>query len=86
MIDDRPQAVAGLDVHEVEDGLVIYDGERDRVHYLNVSAALVFIFCDGERSVADIDALVRTVWRLGDERADGVIECVARLRDEGVLR
>jgi hypothetical protein len=83
--DDTPQAVEGLDVHEVEDGLVVYDSGRDRVHYLNASAALVFTLCDGERSIAEIDTVVRTVWGLDDARADGVTECVARLRDEGVL-
>ncbi|MFN8027996.1 MAG: PqqD family peptide modification chaperone [Acidimicrobiia bacterium] len=59
---DAPKPVEGLDVHEVDDGLVVYDGAKDRVHYLNASAALVFTLCDGTRSVADIDALVREVW------------------------
>jgi Coenzyme PQQ synthesis protein D (PqqD) len=85
-VSDTPQVVEGLDVHEVEDGLVVYDAATDRVHYLNASAALVFTLCDGDRSIADIDALVRAVWRLDDARADGVTDCVARLRDEGVLR
>ncbi|MGH9028848.1 MAG: hypothetical protein ACRDV4_04455, partial [Acidimicrobiales bacterium] len=44
----RPRARGDLDVNEVPDGLVIYDEKTDRVHYLNLTAALVFCLCTGE--------------------------------------
>ena len=36
------------------DGLVVYDGAHDRVHYLNVTASVVFSFCDGAHTVEEI--------------------------------
>jgi hypothetical protein len=84
--DEKPQPVDGLDVHEVEDGLVVYDAAADRVHYLNASATLVFSLCDGARSATEIDTIVREAWRLDPPASDGVIECIEQLRAEGVLR
>ena len=85
MSDDRPRAAEGLEAHEVEDGLVVYDGDRDRVHYLNATASVVFTFCDGARSVADIAELVQAAWDLPDPPLAAVVECVTQLRTEGVL-
>lgn len=83
--DERPQPLGGLDVHEVEDGLVVYDSASDRVHYLNASAALVFSLCDGQRTAADIDRLVRSAWPGEPTAVDVVTDCLERLRGEGVL-
>lgn len=81
-----PAVIDGLEVHEVEDGLVVYDGEHDRVHYLNATASVVFTFCDGTHSVTDITELVRAAWELEDPPTESVAECVDRLRSEGVVR
>lgn len=81
-----PAAIDGLEVHEVEDGLVVYDGEHDRVHYLNATASVVFTFCDGTHSAADITELVRAAWHLEDPPREPVAECIERLRSEGVVR
>jgi hypothetical protein len=83
--DDLPAAIAGLEVHEVEDGLVVYDAEHDRVHYLNATASVVFTFCDGAHAVDQITELVRAAWDLPDPPVAAVAECVAQLRAEGVV-
>lgn len=85
MSDDQPRPLDGLDVHEVEDGLVIYDAVGDRVHYLNPSASLVFSLCDGQRTAADIDRLLRDAWSLEPAVTDRVADCLDQLRAEGVL-
>jgi hypothetical protein len=82
----RPSAVEGLEVTAIEDGLVVYDPERDRVHYLNASAAVVFTFCDGAR---DRQSVVEATTRLigPDTISDHDVEaCIAQLEDERVLR
>ena len=48
MPSDSPLAVDGLDVNQVKDGLIVYDPARDRVHYLNNTAAAIFTLCDGD--------------------------------------
>ena len=81
-----PEPAPGLDVHEVDDGLVIYDLETDRVHYLNATASLVFALCTGEHDEAGIIELVGAAWQLPDPPAVEVRACLAQLRDEGVIR
>jgi hypothetical protein len=85
-VSDRPRAVEGLEVTEVEDGLVVYDPERDRVHYLNGSAAVVFTFCDGARDRHRIvEATTRVLGPAAISPQD-VEACIAQLEDERVLR
>jgi hypothetical protein len=86
MSKERPAPADGIEVHEVQDGFVIYDAAADRVHYLDPVASLVFSFCDGTRSDAELTALVQSAWELDAPPAEQVSECVARLRGEGVLQ
>lgn len=78
--------VDGLEVTEVEDGLVVYDPERDRVHYLNASAAVVFTFCDGLRDRQSVIEATITAFGSDAISAGEVEACIAQLEDEQVLR
>ena len=80
-----PVARAGLDVNEVPDGLVIYDGDRDRVHYLNHTAALVFLLCTGDNSEDAIADHVGTAWGLDGPPGAETRTCLDDLRREGLL-
>ena len=86
MSTDRPEPVDGLDIHEVEDGLVVYDPAADRVHYLNPSASIVLSLCDGTRTEAELAELVRAAWELEVAPVGDVRDCIVHLRREGVLR
>src|SRR5687768_2242379 len=46
-------------VEEVADELVVFDQERNRAHRLNRTAWVVWRNCDGQRSVADLTALLQ---------------------------
>jgi hypothetical protein len=84
--DERPEPVEGLDVHEVDDGLVVYHADTDRVHYLNPTAAVVLSLADGTRTTAELAELVQAAWALDAAPLADVHECVVQLRTEGVLR
>ena len=86
MSEAAPTPLDGLDVHEVDDGLVIYDTGNDRVHYLNETASLVFALCDGERDAEAIAGLLQQAWALEAPPSTEVRECLEQLREEGVLR
>ena len=83
---ERPEPANGIDVHEVEDGFVVFDATTDRVHYLNPTATIVFSLCDGTRTSAQVAELVRAAWDLDAAPIDDVDACIAQLRGEGVLR
>lgn len=81
-----PEPAPDLDVHEVDDGLVIYDLASERVHYLNETAALVFALCTGEHDDAAIAELVRAAWQLPEPPQAEVEACLAQLRGEGLVQ
>lgn len=82
----KPEPAPELDVHEVEDGLVIYDLRSERVHYLNETASFVFILCTGEHDVARIVELIQGAWELPEAPQAEVTACLEQLRDEGLIQ
>jgi hypothetical protein len=53
---------SALEVTEVPDGFVIYDEPRDKIHYLNATAAVVYTLCDGNKTVSEIGAFLRDAY------------------------
>ena len=74
-----------LEVHEVPDGYIIYQTARDKVHYLNKTAAVIFEFCDGNRDAADIVSRVATAFELPARMHDEVKTCLNLLMREELL-
>jgi hypothetical protein len=83
---DRPSKVDGLDVNEVKDGLIVYESERDRVHYLNATASIVFELCDGTADSSGIADLIAKAYGLDEVPVADVEACLVQLREEGLLR
>lgn len=82
---ETPISVEGVEVIPTADGYVIYDEGRDRVHYLNHTAALVLEFCTGENSVEEIARRLQNAYDLADPPREDAFECIAQLRAEGLL-
>lgn len=58
-----------LIVQELSDETLVYDRERDEAHCLNHSAALVWKYCDGRTTIAEIvQALERDLNQTLDDR------------------
>ena len=76
----------GLEVHTVEDGVVVFDADTDRVHYLNPTATFVFSLADGTRTGEEIAELVREAWNLDAPPVEEVASCIEQLRREGVFQ
>jgi Coenzyme PQQ synthesis protein D (PqqD) len=84
--DSNPTSVEGVELIPTADGYVIYDEGRDRVHYLNHSAALVLEFCTGENSTDEISGLLQKAYDLPEPPAEETRGCLEQLRAEGLLR
>lgn len=73
-----PLRSKGIEIEEAGDGFIIYDPQRDRVHYLNHTAALVLELSDGRLDAQGIAHWIAQVYGLdGPPLAD-----VDRLLDE----
>ncbi len=82
---DRLRKTEGLEIHVVGDQCVVYDTAADRIHYLNPTAALVLEFCDGDRSPAEIAALVQEAYGLTATPLDEVSRCLASLKEMAIV-
>ena len=82
---DRPVArLEGLLVEELDDEVLVYDEDHDIACRLNQTAALVWRSCDGQRSVADLVAIVSAEHgEMADE--DMVLMALDTLVEHGLL-
>lgn len=54
----------GIEIREASDGLVVYDAGRDRLNYLNPTAALLLESCDGRLPAAELPTLLAAAFNL----------------------
>lgn len=76
---------ANLEVHEVPDGYVVYQTEKDRVHYLNASAAVIFEFCDGQHDADAIVSKVADAYEIGESGHAEIRSALESLIKEGLV-
>jgi hypothetical protein len=85
MLPDRPVRAEGLEIHEVDDGLLVYQAQPECVHHLNNTAAVVFELCDGQNTVPEISEQLALAFGL-DRTPSGTAEkCIADLWGKGVV-
>lgn len=85
-MNEFPKIAAGIEINEVEDGYVIYQSEKDKVHYLNKTAVLVLEACTGKNSAADIVAIVKEAYSLPEPPDKEVADCLNTLIQEGLVK
>jgi hypothetical protein len=83
---NQPSRVSDIDVFEAGDGFVAYQPTRDRVHFLNHTAAIVLEFCDGTKSDAEIARLLQHCYELPEPPEAETTLCLDQLREEGLVR
>ncbi len=82
---DQPSRLKDIDVVEVADGFVIYHPDRDRVHFVNHTAAVILELCDGTKTDAQIASLLQRAYELPEPPESEVAQCLTLLREEGLV-
>lgn len=80
-----PSRAEDVDLVEVGDGFVVYHPARERVHFFNHTAALVLELCDGTKDEAAIAELIQRCYELPEPPQAEVGQCLAQLREEGLV-
>ncbi len=80
-----PKTAQGLEINAVADGYIVYQSDRDRVHYLNQTAALILELCNGRNAAAALPELLQSAFDLPDAPVEEVEECLRTLRTEGLV-
>jgi hypothetical protein len=81
-----PKQAEGLEVNRLSDGYVVYQADRDRIHYLNHTAVLVLEMCTGTLRADEMPILLKKAYDLSEPPTDEVAECLTKLLDEGLIR
>jgi hypothetical protein len=80
-----PKQTDGLEITVVHDGYVVFDPRHDRMHNLNLTAALVFELCNGRNDEGEIARLVQGAYGLPDPPAEETRRCLADLLDQDLI-
>jgi hypothetical protein len=75
----------GIEINKVADGYIVYQPDRDRVHYLNHTAVLLLELCDGKTKAAELPGLLGAAYELAEAPTGEVSECLAKLLEEGLV-
>jgi hypothetical protein len=84
-VSELPSQADDIDMVEVADGFIVYHPERDRVHFLNHTAAIVLTLCDGKKKDTEITALVQRCYELPRAPETEVSQCLEQFRKEGLV-
>lgn len=76
----------GLEVNRMPDGYVVYQPERDKVHYLNPSAAMIFELCSETTTFAAITEYLQEAYALSAPPVSEVQACLEEFVAEGIIR
>ena len=82
----RFEAMSGMQLIEIKDGLVIYQQEPQRIHRLNRTAAVIYLLCDGSRVVDEITDEVQLVFNTQNQPHHAVANCLRQLTEMGLIR
>ncbi|MDY6987350.1 MAG: PqqD family protein [Thermodesulfobacteriota bacterium] len=80
-----PRLADKIEINEVEDGYIIYQSEKDRVHYLNHTAVIVLECCTGKNTVEDIERIVQKAYEMPEAPEKEVRDCLNTLFNEGLI-
>lgn len=83
---DCPRQADGIEINKVDDGYVVYQPARDRIHYLNHTAAIVLELCNGETPTDSIADLLKDAYDLPNTPADEIQQCLDKLYEEELIR
>ena len=83
---ELPQQVDGLDLNPVDDGLIVNDDGRGKVHFLNRTAGLVLALCSGKNSIHDITVLLQKQFDLAELPKDDITEILESFVKEKLIK
>jgi len=80
-----PKRIEELEINPADDGFIIYQPDRDRVHYLNHTAVVILELCTGLNSPAEIANMVQEVFKLNHLPQEEVEDMLAMMKGEGLV-
>jgi hypothetical protein len=79
------QGTGGFELNPAPDGYVIYQAARERVHFLNPTAAIVFELCLAGKSTREVEDVLQEAFGLAERPTESVRDCIRSLLEEGLI-
>ncbi len=86
LTDALPVRADGLEINIMHDGVVIYQRDHKKIHYLNHTAGLVLELCDGSHGVPALAKIVAEAYGLAEPPQDDVVSCLQDLMSKELIR
>ena len=86
LTDASPIRAKGLDINVMHDGVVIYQRDRKKIHYLNHTAGLVLELCDGQHRPAELARIVAEAYGIAEPPHEDVLTCLQDLMTKELVR
>ena len=77
--------IAGCETSFMADGIVVYQVAREKVHYLNPTAAIVYRLCGDKASIEQIAEYLQRTFSLHESPRSDVDQCIEQLLAEGLI-
>ncbi|MBX9827660.1 MAG: PqqD family protein [Xanthobacteraceae bacterium] len=73
------------EVNVMSDGIVIYQASKEKVHYLNPTAAIVYRLCGEKASVEQTIEYLQKAFSLPEPPQIEVRQCIDQFLSEGLI-
>ena len=83
---DVYERAIGHEFNQVPDGYVLYQAGRDRVHFLNPTAVIVYELCDGKHTVQEIAQFMQESFSLSEAPMEEIRNCLSTLVEEKIVQ
>lgn len=80
-----PRQADNIEIFKCTDGYVIYQPEKDRVHFLNHTAVLVLEMCNGQYQPEEMAQTLKSAYRLEKLPFAEVHEILKKFFEEGLI-
>jgi hypothetical protein len=80
------EQVEGCEITQMPDGYVVYQGSREKVHYLNPTAAIIYELCGERMPIGDIADYLRASFSLPAPPTTEVEACIESLLTENLIK
>jgi len=80
-----PKRIDGVTLEEVADGFIVHQPEKERVHYLNHTAAMILEMCNGRITTGEIAQALQEIYALSEVPTQEVDQCLLDLRKQGLV-
>ncbi len=86
LADAMPIRTEGLEINVMHDGVVIYQRDQKKIHYLNHTAGLLLELCDGHHKPAELATIVSKAYGLAEPPHDDIANCLQDLLAKELVR